>query len=112
MEKRFNISRTKKWICTILFLADIRRKNKETEEQIWGKHGNGHICRHIYNAPVIFGMQVWPIPSFPQIYPSVVTILLHVCREQICANPFFRPVKIQLELEICLNVKIERNSSL
>ena len=93
-------------------LVNIRRKNIESVESIWGKHGNDHICHYIYNAPVIFSMKMWPIPSFPQIYPSVFTILGHVCEERFVQIHFFRPVKIQSELEICLNVKIERNLSL
>ena len=31
-------------------------------------------------------------PSLPQIYSSVYTNLRHVCKEQSCANLFFRPV--------------------
>ena len=27
---------------------------------------------------------MWHLPSLPQIYPSVSTILRHICREQIC----------------------------
>ena len=31
-------------------------------------------------------------PSLPQIYSPVFTNLRHVCKEQSCANPFFRPL--------------------
>lgn len=32
--------------------------------------------------------QMWHLPSFPQIYPSVFTFLRHIFQKQICANVF------------------------
>ena len=38
-------------------------------------------------------MQMWYLPFLPYIYSSVFTLnLRRICMEQICANPFFRPV--------------------
>ena len=36
---------------------------------------------------------MWHSPSLPQIYSSVFTNLGYICKEQICANPFLRPMK-------------------
>ena len=41
-----------------------------------------------------FGMQMCHLSSLPHIYSSVFTFLRYICMEQICANPFFRPVKV------------------
>ena len=48
-------------------------------------------CTQTHSPSSVFGMQMWHLPSLPCIYPSVFTLnLRHM--EQICANPFFRPV--------------------
>ena len=33
--------------------------------------------------------QIWHLPCLPYIYSSVFTYLRHICKEKICANPFF-----------------------
>ena len=45
-------------------------------------------------TPLHFGMQMWHLSSLPHIYSSVFTFLRYICMEQICANLFFRPVKV------------------
>ena len=43
---------------------------------------------------------MWHLPSLPQIYSSwsVFTNLGYICKEQICANPFFRPMKDSMSI--------------
>ena len=36
-------------------------------------------------------MLMWHLPSLPYIYSSLFTYLRHICKEKICANPFFAP---------------------
>lgn len=70
-------------------LVNIRRKNIESEESIWGKHGNDHICHYIYNAPVIF----WYENVANTVFSTDLSLSFHnfgTClRRAICANPFF-----------------------
>ena len=43
---------------------------------------------------------MWHLPSLPQIYSSwsVFTNLGYICKEQICAHPFFRPMKDSMSI--------------
>ena len=41
------------------------------------------------------------LPSLPNTQSSVFTYLRDICTEQICANPFFRPVKAMQERNPC-----------
>ena len=67
-------------------------QNVETEQQIWDKYGSSHINLLICN-PVVFGIQMGPLLSLPESYSSVFTFLRHICQEQICENPSFRPAR-------------------
>ena len=49
---------------------------------------------------------MWHLPSLQQIYSAVFTILQHTCREQICANPSFRPVLLLLYMELLRDLPI------
>ena len=44
-----------------------------------------------YLRLLFFGMLMWHLPSLPYIYSSLFTYLRHICKEKICANPFFAP---------------------
>ena len=44
-----------------------------------------------YLQLLLFGMLMWHLPSLPYIYSSLFTYLGHICKEKICANPFFAP---------------------
>ena len=41
-------------------------------------------CLLHYLQPRVFGMQMWHLPSLPQIHSSVFTFLLHICRVKNC----------------------------
>ena len=69
----------------------VCRKIEKAEEWIKGKDGRCHICLLIYNPVVFFGMQMWDLPSLPQIYILVFTFVRHICKKQIWNPFFFRP---------------------
>ena len=82
-----NITRRKNGFAQICS-RQICSKIEKAEEWIKGKDGRWHICLLIYNPVVFFGMQMWDLPSLPQIYILVFTFVRHICKKQIW-NPFF-----------------------
>ena len=85
-----NITRRKNGFAQICS-RQICRKIEKAEEWIKSKDGRWHICLLIYNPVVFSGMQMWDLPSLPQIYILVFTFVRHICKKQIW-NPFcFRP---------------------
>ena len=52
-----------------------------------------HLPSYLHSLHI--GMQMWHLPSLPCNIFSLFTYLRHIYKEQICANPFFRPVKDQ-----------------
>ena len=50
-----------------------------------------HLPRYLHS--LLFGMQMWHLPSLPPYLLHGFTFLRHVCKEKICANPFFCPVR-------------------
>ena len=85
-----NITRRKNGYAQICS-RQICRKIKKAEEWIKGKEGRWHICLLIYNPVVFFGMQMWDLPSLPQIYILVFTFVRRICKRQIWNPLFFRP---------------------
>ena len=67
-------------ICSL----QIRCKHVNTEEQIYGKHGKCHVCL------VIFGMQLWHLPSLP--YILILLSIYIFARSKFVHIHFFRPV--------------------
>ena len=59
-----------------------------------GKDSKCHICQVIY-TPTFWYANVAFIISAPYLLLSF-TFLRYICMEQICANPFFRPVKVAI----------------
>ena len=50
-------------------------------------------CTQTHPPPLFLVCKCGILPFLPYIYSSVFTLnLRRFCREQICANPFFRPV--------------------
>ena len=84
-----NITRWKNGFAQICS-RQICSKIEKTEEWIKGKDGKCYICLLIYNPAVFFGMQMWHLPSLPQIYIPVFTFVQHICKEQFEIH-FFRP---------------------
>ena len=80
----------KKWICTNLLLTNMLQIYKYWGVNIWQTWQMPHSPSYLH--PLFFGMQMWHLPSLSYVYSSVFTYLRHICKEQICANPFFRPV--------------------
>ena len=80
----------KKWICTNLLLTNMLQIYKYWGVNIWQTWQMPHLPSYLH--PLSFGMQMWHLPSLSYVYFSVFTYLRHICKEQICANPFFRPV--------------------
>ena len=66
------------------------RKYINTQELTYGKDGKCHIDLVIYTS--FFFVCKW------RIYSSVFTDLRHICKEQICANPFFRPLVLPFRI--------------
>ena len=79
-----------KWICTNLILATIPHICKN-----WGvnlsKDVKCHICLVIY-TPCFLVCKCRIYHLCPIFTPLVFTNLRRICKEQICANPFSRPV--------------------
>ena len=46
-----------------------------------------------YSHSLHTGMQMWHLPSLPYSFFSIFTYLRHIYKEQIRANPLFRPLK-------------------
>ena len=68
----------------------ICRKIMETWEVSGKRWQIPHLPPYLQSCE--FGMQMWHLSSLFWICSSVFAFLRHVCREQICANPFFLPV--------------------
>ena len=52
-----------------------------------------HLPNYLHS--LLIGMRMWHLPSLPYYFFSTFTYFRHISKEQICANPFFRPVKEQ-----------------
>ena len=76
----------KNWFVHICSLQ-IGRKNVKTEES---KSGAKMVNATFTKKQGVY-MFMWCLPFLPQIYSLNFTILRHICRKQICTNPFFRP---------------------
>ena len=74
------------------------RKHFARMRKLRGKSAGGKIhSKWWYNwlltTPCKFiSVQMWHLPSLPQIYCSVFPFLLYICEGQSFANPFFRSV--------------------
>ena len=71
---------------------------------------NVHTNCAITINPLFFNMRTWHLPSLPHIYSSVFTYLRHICKEKICANPFFRQVDEITERLIGTNISNLNNN--
>ena len=83
--KQFNW--TKKWICTKLLTVSMSQNAK-----LRSKSGAKIFCIPKKKRGVCVRL----------ILNSVFEFLPHICQEQICANPFFRPVFIAEQTQGCL----------
>ena len=54
--------------------------------------------------PLFFNMRTCHLPLLHHIYSSVFTYLRQICKEKICANPFFRQVDEIMERLIGMNI--------
>ena len=73
------------------FLPTNLRVFKPTFYNFYTSHvrWNSTIYHTDLGQNAVFGIKIWHLPSLPHIYSSFFFLQRHICKEKICANPFW-----------------------